>query len=179
MELQNVLEARRSIRKYDEAKKVTKEQIDEIIKAGILAPTWKNSQTARYYVALTDEGIEKVRAGLPDFNANNTKGASAYIVNTFIANRSGYEKDGTPSTELAHNEWGVYDLGLANENMLLKAAELGLATLVMGIRDAKALKEVLEIPEDQIVVSVIALGYAAAEPAMPKRKEVADVASFF
>ena len=178
MEFQNVLESRRSIRKYDETKKVAKEQIDELIRAAIYAPTWKNSQTARYYAAVTEEGIAKVRACLPEFNANNTAGA-AYIVTAFVANRSGYERDGAPSTELDHNEWGVYDLGLASENLLLKAADMRLGTLVMGIRDAAALKAALEIPEDQKIVSVIAVGYAAVEAVMPKRKEVEDVAKFF
>ena len=37
----------------------------------------------------------------------------------------------------------VYDLGLANENLLLKAAEMGIGTLVMGIRDEKKLHEIL------------------------------------
>lgn len=49
MEFQTVLENRRSVRSYDDSKKVTKEQINEIVEAAIQAPSWKNSQTARYY----------------------------------------------------------------------------------------------------------------------------------
>ena len=45
MELQNVLNNRRSMRNYDAAKKVTKEQVETIINAAILAPSWKNLQT--------------------------------------------------------------------------------------------------------------------------------------
>lgn len=41
MELQNVLNNRRSMRNYDAAKKVTKEQVETIINAAILAPSWK------------------------------------------------------------------------------------------------------------------------------------------
>ena len=48
MELQNVLNNRRSMRNYDAAKKVTKEQVETIINAAILAPSWKNLQTSRY-----------------------------------------------------------------------------------------------------------------------------------
>ena len=47
MEFQTVLENRRSVRSYDDSKKVTKEQINEIVEAAIQAPSWKNSQTAR------------------------------------------------------------------------------------------------------------------------------------
>lgn len=177
MDFQTVLEKRRSIRKYDGSKSVTKEQVEEIIRAGILAPSWKNSQVPRYYAAVTEEGIAKVKAQLPVFNVNNTAGA-AYIVTTIVANRSGYDPDGSPTTEMSHNEWGMYDLGLASENMALKAVDMGLGTLIMGIRDAEGLKKALQIPENEIVVSVIAVGYPAIDPVIPKRKEVGEAAKF-
>lgn len=58
MELQNVLNNRRSMRNYDAAKKVTKEQVETIINAAILAPSWKNLQTSRYYCILSDEKLK-------------------------------------------------------------------------------------------------------------------------
>ena len=42
MELQTAFETRRSIRHYDAEKKVTKEQVETLIKAASLAPSWKN-----------------------------------------------------------------------------------------------------------------------------------------
>ncbi|MFQ7173914.1 MAG: hypothetical protein ACLRQF_18750 [Thomasclavelia ramosa] len=47
---------------------------------------------------------------LPEFNQENCKNAPVLIA-SFIPNRSGFERDGTPSNELA-NGWGCYDLGL-------------------------------------------------------------------
>ncbi len=178
MELQSVLNARKAIRKYDSSKKVSKEQLTELIEAAILAPTWKNSQTGRYYVAYSQEACEKARKCLAEFNVKNTEGASAYIIATAKKNRSGYERDGSPTTEHEHNEWGVYDLGLESENILLKAADLGLGTLVMGIRDADALRREFDIPEDQIIMAVISVGYPAIDPERPKRKTVEDIAVF-
>lgn len=62
---------------------------------------------------------------------------------------------------------------------LIKAAELGLDTLVMGIRDGEALRELLNIPDSENVVSVIAVGYRGQEPPeRPKRKELDAVAKF-
>lgn len=178
MELQNAMEARRSIRKYDASQKVTKEQLEAMVQAAIYAPTWKNSQTGRYYVACSEEAFSKVKNALHPGNQLKVEGASALIVTTLVANRSGYERDGSATNELDHNEWGVYDLGLANQNLLLKATELGLGTLVMGIRDAAEIRKQLDIPETEIIMAVISVGYPAEAPAMPKRKAVEDVAKF-
>ena len=177
MELQNALETRRSIRKY-QAKPVEPEKIRQMIQAAILAPSWKNSQVTRYYVAQSEEALQKVREALPEFNRNNTKDAPVLIVSTIVNGRSGYNVDGTASNEL-EDGWGCYDCGMQNMNLLLKATELGLGTLVMGIRDAGKLKEVFEIPEEEIVVSVIGVGYADVDPEMPKRKSIDETAKFY
>ena len=62
--------------------------------------------------------------------------------------RAGFQKDGTADNELG-NGWGCYDLGLQNENLVLKAVDLGLSTLIMGLREADRLREILNIPESR------------------------------
>lgn len=179
MELQTVLENRRSIRAYDPEKKVEKSQIEEMIQAAIYAPSWKNSQTARYYVAMSEEVKEKIRTEcMPEMNAAKVQDAPVLIVTTFVGHRSGFERDGQPTNE-AGEGWGFYDMGLHNGNLLLKATELGLDTLVIGIRDADKLRSVLSIPETEIVGAVIAVGYRAVDPQMPPRKSVEDIAKFY
>ena len=72
MEFQTLLESRRSVRSYDASKTVTREQIKEIVEAGILAPSWKNSQTARYYCVIDEAAKEKfAKECLPEFNINS------------------------------------------------------------------------------------------------------------
>ena len=61
MELDAVLRERRSMRKYQPDRKVSREQVEEILKAATLAPSWKNSQTARYYVVMSDDMLKKVK----------------------------------------------------------------------------------------------------------------------
>ena len=178
MELQTVLEKRRSIRRY-QRQEIPQEVLEKMISAAILAPSWKNSQTARYHIVTSDAMLTQVKEkALPAFNAENAKDASALIVTSFVKDRSGFDKDGTPSNELG-NLWGAYDLGLHNENLMLKACDLGLSTLVMGIRDANALRDLLKIPEDEIIVSVLAVGYGDIQPEMPKRKRVEDITTFY
>lgn len=176
MELQSALENRKSIRSYL-SKDVEPEKLTALIEAASLAPSWKNSQTARYYVIHTPEKLEQIRATLPEFNRKNCEQAPALIITTVVLNRSGYERNGEPTNELG-NGWGFYDCGLGSMALLLKATELGLSTLVMGIRDAAKIRENLEIPENEAVVSVISVGYSDADPERPVQQTARETGTF-
>ena len=54
--------------------------------------------------------------------------------------------------------------------LILKAKDLGLDTLVMGIRDSEKIREALNIPENEEIVSVISVGYRAVDPGNAKEK---------
>lgn len=177
MQLQEALEKRRSVRSY-QSTPVEKEKIEEIIKAAALAPSWKNSQVTRYYVVGGSRMLQEVKTALPEFNRRNVENAPVLIVTTIVKNRSGFNADGTPSNELG-NGWGCYDCGLQSANLLLKATELGLSTLVMGIRDSGKLRAILQIPDQEAVVAVIGLGYSDEDPQMPKRKNLEEIVRFF
>lgn len=171
MEFSKLVELRRSIRKYAKAD-VKKQDIEEILDCVRLAPSWKNSQTGRYYAVLSEEAIQKVYESLPTFNRNSSENA-AYIVSSFKKGISGTLKPGEMSQE--GDLWGAYDLGLANAYLILKARELGYDTLIMGIRDEKALREYFDIPEDEILLPVIAIGKGEGEPRANKRKELDEI----
>ena len=178
MELQNVLQQRRSIRKYKQ-QPVEKEKIEEMIQAAIYSESWKNSQTPRYHVIQSKEMLEQFKKKcLPEFNQKNIADTPVLIVTTFVKDRAGFQRNGSPDNEL-QNGWGVYDCGLANQNLILKATELGLGTLVMGIRDERAIRELLEIPVQETIVSVIGVGYPNIEPSIPKRKTIEEVSTFY
>ncbi|WP_251613368.1 nitroreductase family protein [Pumilibacter muris] len=177
MELQQAMSLRRSVRGYN-GKKVEREKLEDIIKAALLVPSWKNSQTSRYYVVSGEETLSAVKATLFPYNKANTELAPVLIVGTVVPNVSGFNSDGTPSNEIG-NGWGYFDCGLQTMNLLLKATELGLSTLVMGLRDASKLKSVLNIPVSESVVGVIAVGYSDISPEMPPRKSVCEIARFY
>ena len=177
MEFQEVLQKRQSIRSYL-PDKVEEEKLRNMIAAASMAPSWKNSQTARYYVVTGEKKLAEVKTALPPFNQKNVAQAPALIVCTAVMNQAGCNPDGTPANELG-NGWGIYDCGLQNMNLLLAAAEQGLSTLVMGIRDAQMLRDLLNIPENEAVVSVIGVGYSDAAPKRPDRKAMDEIAVFF
>lgn len=167
MEFQKVIETRRTVRKYSADERVTREQMEELLRAAQEAPSWKNSQTGRYYCVLSEDMVNKIRMEcLPGAGNAGKSEHAALIVTTFVHDRAGFQKDGTADNELG-NGWGCYDLGLQNENLILKATDLGLSTLIMGLREADRLREILNIPESETIVAVIAVGKAAEEPIHP------------
>ncbi len=176
MELNECLEGRRSIRKFmtDE---VSREKIEEMIKAAILAPSWKNSQVSRYYVTSSIEKTKEFLSCLPEFNQNSIQNAPVVVVSTIVKKRSGFERDGSYSSHLKDG-WQYFDNGLQIQNFCLKAYELGLGTLIMGIYDVDKIREFFNIPDEEEIVAVVAVGYPAEEPQMPKRKTVEDITKF-
>ena len=170
MDLNELIRIRRSCRSYGEDK-VKEEDIKEIIAAAQMAPSWKNSETGRYYVALSDDATTNVFEALPGFNQNSSKNAS-YIVTTFVSKISGYGADGPEDNG---DIWGGYDLGLQNAYLLLKAAELGYDTLIMGLRDENKLREYFAIPEQEIIMSVIAIGKKNADIPLRPRKQLDEI----
>lgn len=179
MEFTTLTQTRRSIRAYKAGTTIDKQAIEEILVCAQQAPSWKNSQTGRYYIIMSPDKLEEVRTNcLPEFNQKNCANAPVLIVTTFEKSRAGFERDGNPTNELG-DKWGAYDLGLQNENLILKAKELGFDTLIMGIRDSDKLRELLSIPDSQEVVSVISLGYGDITPEAPARKDLEKIASFF
>ncbi|HAJ96978.1 MAG TPA: nitroreductase [Ruminococcus sp.] len=176
METLKALTERRSIRQYQE-KPVTAEQIQEIIDIARFSPTWKNSQTVRYYAILDKELKDKIaEVGTLGFskNGNNIRSASALIVLATIDGIAGYEKDGTPTTAKG-SHWQSFDAGIACQSVCLTAYDKGLGTLIMGIYDEKKIAELISLPEGQSISALIAVGYADEAPTAPKRKTLDEI----
>ena len=174
MEFMELANERRSVRAYED-RPVDRALADEIVRAAQLAPSWKNSQTGRYYVALDPAAQAKIRACLPPFNQKSSEHA-ALIVTAYEKGVAGFN-GAEPANELG-DQWGAYDLGLQNMLLTLRARELGLDTLIMGIRDSDAIRAAAHIPESQAVVAVIALGYRAQAPAARPRKATEEIVTY-
>ena len=175
MQFTELIAERRSVRKYEAA--VPREELEVILSEARQAPSWKNQQTSRCYVLETPEKLEELRAeALPSFNRSSSANASL-VVTTYVRNIVGFS-DGTPANEIG-NGWGAYDLGLHDAYLILAARNRGYDTLIMGIRDAEAIRRELQIPENEQIMSVIALGKKAKEPSDRPRKALEEVVRFF
>lgn len=178
MEFETLIRERRSIRRYKENTPVDHDLLVSVLTQAQQAPSWKNSQTARSYV-IEDQKVLKdfIAQTLPAGNQAKVINASAVIVTTFVQNDSGFTNN-EPVNELG-NLWGAYDLGLRDAYLILAAANAGLDTLIMGLRDGQAIRSFLNIPESEIITSVIAVGYRDEELHERPRKDLNDVTVFF
>lgn len=173
----DVLATRRSIRDYDAARQISKEEVTTLLLASQNAPSWANAQPSRYYVAMSPEKVEAVKGLIGERNAQNVAGAPVLIVSTFVKGQSGFFA-GNATNEIGDG-WGAYDNGLANCYLILKARAMGFDTLIMGMRDSDGLRAIFGIPEEEEVMAVISLGYRASDPATPAHKSLDEIVKFY
>ena len=172
-----IVAARRSIRDYKEGTTITTAQVRDLIATAMEAPSWANSQTTRYYVAMDPDKVAAVKELVGAGNARNTANAPVMIVSTFVKDQSGFGR-GNQANEIG-NGWGAYDNGLSNAFFILKSREQGFDTLIMGMRDSDGLRKIFNIPDTEEVMAVISLGYRASDPNRPARKPIDDIVKFF
>lgn len=177
MEFFEVVNNRRSIRKFAK-EKVSSDIIKALIEVAQKAPSWKNSQVSRYYAAVSEEKINEVWQSLPEFNRNNTENAGAFIISTVKTNIAGMNMDGTYSSHLKDG-FQYFDNGLQVENICLAAYNLGLGTLIMGLYDEPKIRSIFNVPNNEIIVCVIAVGVPDIEPTMPQRKPLDNILKIY
>lgn len=182
---------RRSIRKYKNAP-VSREQISEILYAGMLAPSSKNRQPWRFIVVtgtakeeacnVMEKGIsrEKISPFIPDSSPYIT-GAEHTLqimrqapVIIFIVNEIAASFDKTPTMDERVSEiCNAQSIGAAIENMTLTATELGFGSL--WICDTFfAQKELSEWLNGE-PYAALAIGYAAEKTCPRPRKKTENV----
>jgi len=172
----DVIATRRSVRAYDATKSISEAEVRELLTATQQAPSWANSQPSKYYVAISPEKLEAVKNVIGS-NSRNVEGAPVLIVSTYVNGQSGFFR-GTAANEIGDG-WGAYDNGLSNGYLVLKARAMGFDTLIMGMRDSEALRDIFSIPSSETIMAVISLGYRAAEPNQPVHKELDEIVKFF
>ena len=171
-----VLKTRRSIRSYDASKKITEAEVRTLLTAVQEAPSWANQQPTKYYVAISKEKLEAVQ-NLVGGNKERIQNAPVLIVSTFERGKSGFF-NGNATNEIGDG-WGAYDNGLSNCYLIMQARAMGFDTLIMGMRDSDSLRKEFNIPAEETVMAVIALGYRSGEPKQPGHRPFDEVVKFF
>jgi nitroreductase len=177
MELQEAILKRRSTRRFTEDV-VTDDELQQIFETVRWSPSWGNTQVWEFVVVRERELIHKLTETYRMDKGTNpatncSRAASALIVVCAKTGVSGCY-GGKESTRFSN--WFMFDLGIATQTLCLKAHEMGLGTVVVGLLDHEVCKQLIALPDGYEAVAVIPIGRPAVEPkAGPPRKAVADM----
>jgi nitroreductase len=174
----NVMEAikqRRSIRKF-KSTSIDQNTLDTILEAGRLAPSWANTQTWRF-VVIQDEIIKAQFADIvcmPDSRNNIViKQVPVVIAACAELNKAGF-REGKPTSD-KEGYWFMFDSGIALQNMVLEAQELGLGTLYIGAFNSKKAGVFLGVQDGYSCVILLAIGYPDEQPEARQRKTISEI----
>ncbi len=159
MEFDEVIKKRRSIRKYKDTP-VPKESVMKVLEAARIAPSAAHRQPW-HFIVVKDKEMRGKLAG---------RGAWAAEAPVIIVGLA--DAEASPS-------WCYNDVGIAFEQLVLAATDLGLGTCWMGQtrRDAEV-KELLGIPDKYKVIALTPLGYPDETPGPKERKSLDEIVSW-
>ena len=149
--INELMRRRWSPRAFEEGRPVEREKVLTLLEAARWAPSCFNDQPRRFLVfdGSNSEALERARGCLDSGNAWALKAPVLML----SVSRETFEKNGKP------NRWAQHDTGLATENLLLEAVELGLAAHPMAGYDADRARSEFGIPEGFTPIAMIAIGY--------------------
>ncbi len=178
METIEVIKSRRSIRKF-KSDMIPRDILENVILAASYAPSWKNTQVTRYTAIENDDMKKEISLNCgPDFNKRIISGVPVVLALSVVKNRSGYERDGSFST-LKGKGWEMFDCGVAAQTLCLAAHDYGLGTVILGFLDYDKVSSILNLPKDEELIALIAIGYPDEVPVMPKRKGLKDIFTIY
>lgn len=158
MDLQDGLLTRRSVRQFVKGKKVPADDMAELLKMAMYAPSAHNAQSWEFIVVDDDKILERIMKVHPYSSFLKDAGTAVIVCGNT-------EKEGAPG-------FWVLDSSAAAENFLLGCHAKGLGSCWCGIYPNDGLmqeiSDVLMLPEAIKPNALIAVGYPAAEPKQPK-----------
>lgn len=165
METLETIKNRRSVRRFVD-RPVEDEKLSAVLEAARQAPSWANLQCVRFVVVkdpATKRRISELSYVDSFFAARGYKNnpsqlglaeAPLLLVACALPNQSG---------DIRGQHYYMTDVGLAAQNLLLAAHDLGLGSVFVSIFDEKALAELLNIPAYICIVGIFPLGYPLHE----------------
>ncbi|THB78774.1 MAG: nitroreductase [Desulfobulbaceae bacterium] len=165
-----VVTGRRSIRRFTD-QQVDDQTLNEILEQARWTPSWANTQCWEIIVVRNDDLKNGLSEILSPKNPAKIAIANGPLTLVFCAEKqkAGYYKN-SASTELG--DWLMYDLGLITQTICLAAHDKGLGTVIVGAFDHKRASELLEVPAEFQLVSMVPMGYPDHAPSAPKRREI-------
>jgi len=157
MALFDLLKHRKSIRGYlDRA--VEKEKIMMCLEAARVAPSACNSQPWKFIVVDDQELKNKLcKAAFGGIYSINSFCKTAPVIIAVVSEKSKFSA--RIGGMFRGTKYYLIDIGIACEHFVLQAEDLGLGTCWIGWFNERAVKSLLNVPQNKKVDILIALGY--------------------
>ena len=169
MEFREVVQNRYSCKKFSKCQ-VEAEKLTAILNAGCLAPTAKNLQEQHVYVLQSKEALAKADQLTPC-----RYGAPTVLLVTFDKNNVFTYPGGKRNS-------GVEDASIVATHMILAAANEGIDSCWINFFDPDKAREIFGLPENEEVLMLLDLGYAAEGagplPNHENRKALNEIVSY-
>ena len=148
----NIIFKRKSVRSYLDID-VDDTTVEQIIRAGMAAPSAKNQRPWEFYVVRSKEILEKLAACSP---------YGKPVANASVAIVACYR-----TTDLYAKDMVLLDMSCCCENMLIQASALDMGSVWISFAPVKErqepAKKVLNLPENLDVFAVLPVGYPMGE----------------
>lgn len=148
MEFKELVTSRYSCKKYD-GTQISEDQLNEILRAGQVAPTAKNSQEQHVYVLRSEAALAKVDELTPC-----RYGAPTVLL---VA----YDKKGVYVYPGGAYHSGVEDASIVATHMMLAAKNAGVDSCWVNNFDPDKAAQLFGLPADEVPVMLLDLGFAA------------------
>jgi nitroreductase len=161
MELNRAILDRRSCRSYDKEKKVSEEQLREILEFGIWSPSGTNSQPWRFTVLTGESMVEFIRVMREQIEAKKSD-FKEQSLNIFKWSALSLEKGSGIIVVWDKNKtWtSPQSIGACIQTMMLKAYDMGLGTLwVAAVRVAAEEYKKMYGKDDMDLIAAVGVGY--------------------
>ncbi|MDF2908786.1 MAG: nfrA2 [Herbinix sp.] len=158
MSVLELVERRYSVRGYQD-REIEKDKLLQILEAGRLAPSAVNFQPVHLYVLDKKEDQEKL---YEVYRREWFMDSPVIIVICGDHTKSWKRKDGKDHCDI--------DAAIVVDHMTLAATELGLGTCWICAFDAQRSHELLALPENIEVITLLTIGYASVEPPTQKKR---------
>ena len=190
MNLLEIISNRKSVRKYSD-KHITDEDLKTILEAGRLAPSWMNVQSWKFILIKSQENkdlLSELSIGQPQ--VKNAEALIVCVADTKAwdeANITGIQNpalnpklQGDNGVLIRTMEQVIYPISY----MMLTANSLGISSCIIGAMGneitgilpdvSKKAKQALNLNENQIISTIITLGYDANPTETVKQRKTFD-----
>jgi len=157
---------RYSVRKFQD-RPIEKEKVEALLKAAQLAPSARNVQP--WHFVVIDDPAK--RAKLTEICKGQKFVAEAPLSIAVCATNTDYVMTcGQPAYTV--------DASIAAEHINLQAVEMGLGTCWLGAFYHDQLAELINLPEDYKIVTLLPIGYPAVEKGNRNLKPLQEIVSY-